>query len=434
MARVSVKVAILAVAAMSASCALADEWPQWRGPQRDGVWRETGVVDRFASPEIAIKWRVPIASGYCGPTVAAGRVYVSDRLTKPTEAERIHCLEWQTGKTSWTHQYECKYEKFGYTAGPRASILIEDGRAFSLGAAGHLVCLDAAKGTVLWSHDLGREYKIRMPNWGIAAAPVIDDDLVIVQIGGEGDACLCAFEKRTGRLRWKALPDGACYAAPIVIDQAGMRVVVCQTGDRIVGVHARDGRLLWEYPFPWESWPIGIATPVLHENHVLVSDAHQGTVLLRLAQDKAAIDKVWHRNRKNVPDRKALHCLNSTPLVQGGHVYGADGRGILHCLRLDTGQPKWEEKSIVPEGNFATMHLVRNGARTWIFNERGELIIAELSPGGYRELSRAKLIEPTREQMPGRRGGVTWSHPAFAYRHVFARSDKELVCADLGAK
>lgn len=416
------------------STVAAAEWPQWRGPQRDGVWREAGVVERFPSNEIELKWKAPISSGYSGPTVAAGHVYVTDRLAKPTEVERVHCFEWQTGRKVWSHAYECKYEGFGYRAGPRASVLVEEGRAYSLGATGHLVCLDAAQGKLLWQRDLRAEYKIRMPNWGIAAAPLVEGELLIVQIGGDGEACLCAFDKRSGQARWKALADAACYAAPIVVKQGARRVLVCQTGDRIVGLDPQAGQLLWAYPFPWESWPIGIATPVAFRDLLLVSDAHQGTVLLRLGQDKPDMEKVWHRKRKQVPDGKALHCLNSTPLVDGEHVYGADGRGVLRCLRLDTGEQVWEDKSVVPEANFATVHLVHNADRTWLFNELGELIIARLSPQGYREISRAKLIEPTREQMPGRRGGVTWSHPAFAHRHVFARNDKELVCADLGAK
>lgn len=412
----------------------ADEWPQWRGARRDGVWRETGILERFPSKEIAVKWRTPIGCGYSGPTVAAGRVYVSDRLAKPAEVERIHCLQWQTGRSIWSHTYECKYEGFGYQAGPRASVLVDDGRAYSLGATGHVVCLDAAKGTVLWRRDLRTEYKIRMPNWGIAAAPVVEGDLLIVHIGGDDSACLCAFDKRSGEPRWKALADVASYAAPIVVDQAGHRVLVCQTGDRIVGLDAPRGELLWEYPFPWKSWPIGIATPVVHGDLLLVSDAHQGTILLRLGGEKPTVEKLWHRKQREVPDGKALHCLISTPLIDGQHIYGADTRGVLRCLRLDTGEQLWEDRSAVPENNFATIHLVRNGERTWMFNERGELILADLTPGGFREISRAKLLEPTRDQMPGRRGGVTWSHPAFAYRHVFARNDKEIVCADLTAK
>ena len=114
-------------------------------------------------------------------------------------------------------------------------------------------------------------------------------------------------------------------------------MLVCQTGDRIVGLDAVGGQLLWAYPFPWQSWPIGIATPVVHQDLLLVSDAHQGTILLRLGQEKPGVQKVWHRKTKEVPDGKALHCLISTPFIDGQYVYGADGRGVLRCLRLETG-------------------------------------------------------------------------------------------------
>jgi len=414
----------------SAGISHADDWPQWRGPNRDGVWRETGTIEKFDSPEIKLKWRVPIASGYSGPTVADGRVYVTDRLTEPGEMERVLCLDWQTGKTLWTHRYHCKYRDIGYKAGPRASVLVAGGRAYSLGTAGHLFCFDAAGGKALWSHDLREEYRIRMPNWGIAASPVIEGDLLIVQAGGEGNACVCAFDKVTGQERWKALSDDASYSAPIVVTQAGRRVLVCWTGNRIVGLDPSNGRLFWEYPFPWEKWPIAIATPVLHGDMLLFSEAHQGTLLLRLSQKEPRVEKIWHRRRKDVPDGKALHCLISTPCIDGRHVYGADGRGVLRCLRLATGEQVWEDQTAVPPNRFATIHMIRQGDRTWVFNERGELIIARLTPEGFREISRAKLIEPTTDQLR-RRDGVAWSHPAFAYRHVFARNDRALVCADL---
>ena len=256
---------------------------------------------------------------------------------------------------------------------------------------------------------------------------------MIVQIAGEGEACICAFDKMTGAERWTALPDVASYSAPIVIDQAGQRVCVCWTGDRITGLDPASGKLYWEHPSPWKSWPIAIATPVHHEDLLVLSESHNGTTVLRLSDDSLQMEKVWNRQRKDLEDGKALHCLISTPYVDGQHIYGADSRGILRCLRLDTGVQVWEDGSAVPEDRFATIHLIRNGDRTWLFNERGELIIARLTPDGFDEISRAKLIDPTLEQFR-RRDGVTWSHPAFAYRHVFARNDKELVCADLSAK
>jgi outer membrane protein assembly factor BamB len=362
--------------------------------------------------------------------VSGGRVYVSDRVTDPRQAERVHCLDWRNGERIWSFTYDCKYEGFGYQAGPRASVLVDEGRAYSLGAMGHLFCFDAAKGTVLWNRDCHREYGIRMPNWGIAASPLVEGDLLIVQVGGENNACVVALDKKTGQEQWRALPDDAGYSAPIVTDQAGERVLVVWTADRIAGLDPRSGRLYWEFPFPWEKWPIGIATPIVSGDRLLVSDAHKGSLLLQLHRDRLLAEKIWHRRRGDVGAEAALHCLISTPLVLDRHIYGADGRGVLRCLDLDTGEPVWEDRSAVPENRWATIHLVRNGDRIWMFNERGELIISRLTPDGFDEISRAKLIEPTREQLR-RRNGVAWSHPAFAYRHVFARNDRELVCADL---
>lgn len=408
----------------------ADEWPQWRGPSRDGVWAESGLIDKFDGAKVKAKWRVPISSGYSGPTVADGRVYVTDRLVEPTEIERVHCFDWKTGKTLWSHKYDCPYENISYKAGPRASVLIHDGLAYSLGAAGNLFCFDAAKGSVIWSRDLKSDYQIRMPNWGMAASPVIEADHLIVQIGGK-DACLVALDRRTGEERWRALSDDASYSAPIVIEQAGRRILVCWTGERIAGLDPSTGQLHWQFDYHWEKWPIGIATPVWSGDKLLISEAHKGSLLLQLAQDTLSIRKLWHRRKEDVDG--AMHCLMSTPYIDGLYIYGADSSGVLRCLRLETGEQVWEDESAVPKNRWATIHLVRNGKRTWLFNERGELIIARLTPDGFDEISRAKLLDPTTDQLR-RRDGVTWSHPAFAYKHVFARNDKELVCADLSAE
>ena len=190
---------------------------------------------------------------------------------------------------------------------------------------------------------------------------------------------------------------------------------------------------MWSFSHPWEKWPIAIPTPVVEGDWLFLSDAHTGSLLLRLNQQELAVEKVWHRRNDELDGQSTLHCLNSTPYIDGDYIYGADNDGTLRCLRLDTGEQVWEDSSAVPEHRFATVHLVRQGDRTWLFNERGELIMAQLSPSGYEEVSRAKLLDPTLEQLR-RRGGVTWSHPAFAYRHIFARNDKELVAADLSAR
>lgn len=412
----------------------ADEWPQWRGPLRDGVWRETGVVEAFDAPEIELRWKVPVGGGYCGPTVADGRVYITDRVTRPKELERVRSFEWKTGKEIWSHSYEAQYGEVKYRAGPRASVLVSDGRAYALGALGHLHCFKAADGEILWKNDLRSAYRIRLPTWGISAAPLIEKDLLIVQIGGDDGACLVAFDRKTGEERWKALPDDASYSAPIVVDQAGKRVLICWTADRVGGLDPASGELYWSYPYPSERWPIAIATPVVHGDLLLLSEAHKGSLLLRLRSDRPAVEKVWHRRNQDGEKNDALHCLQSTPYVRDGFIYGVDNEGIFRCLELETGRPRWEDTTLVPKARWATMHLVPGDGRIWILNERGELIIAKPTPEGPGELSRAKLIAPTVEQLPRRRGGVVWSHPAFAYRHVFARSDEKLVCADLSKR
>ncbi len=412
----------------------ADDWPQWRGPQRDDVWRETGIVEKFAGDQLPIVWRAPIGPGYSGPTVADGRVFVTDRQTEPKQIERVHCFDAKTGKPLWSHEYDCEYS-IGYDAGPRAAVTIDAGWAYALGAMGHFHCFDAATGKILWKKELAAEYKIRMPIWGIAAAPLVEGKQVILQIGGE-HACLVAFDKVTGEERWKALDDRASYSAPIIVQQAGLRVLVCWTGDSISALDPADGKLHWRLPFKPSKMVLNVATPVFvnrangNADRLFVAGFYDGSLMAQLADDKLEATELWHKVGPNEQQTKALQSIIGTPYFDGDYVYGADSYGQFRCLDANTGDRVWESLAAVPKARWATIHMVKNGDRMFLFNERGELIIARLSAKGYDEISRTKLIEPTTDQL-NLRGGVCWSHPAFANRHVFARNDKEIVCADL---
>jgi outer membrane protein assembly factor BamB len=413
-----------------------DDWPQWRGATRDGVWREAGIVEAFEGDRIEILWRRPIGSGYCGPTVADGRVYVMDRLIEPQQVERVHCFDWKSGIKLWTRAYPCIYT-ISYTAGPRASVTVDDGRAYALGAMGNLHCLDASTGLILWKRDLNAEYSLeqtqRMPIWGIAAAPLIVDDLVLIHCGGSDGACVVAFDKKDGDEVWRSLDDRAQYSAPILVNQAGRPVVVVWTGDSVAGLDPSSGRVYWRYPFRPQRMPIGVATPVVDRDRVFVSSFYDGSLLLRLNQQRPAVEKIWRRCGRSERDTDSLHCMISTPWLVGDYIYGVDSYGEFRCLEADTGDRVWEDLSVTNNDRWGNIHMVRNGDRYWLFNERGELVIATLSPNGLHEISRAKLLEPTLEQLR-RRGGVCWSHPAYANRHVFARNDKEIVCASLEAE
>jgi outer membrane protein assembly factor BamB len=412
---------------------MADDWPQWRGPNRDGVWRETGVVERFDEPQLPALWRAEIANGYSGPTVADGQVYVSDRLTSPREVERVLCYDAKTGKEIWYCAYECEYQKVGYPDGPRATITIDDGRAYFLGTTGNLLCLDAAKGGVLWGKNLKSEYEIRVPIWGIAAAPLVENDLVVVHVGGKDNACLIAFDKVSGKERWRALDDPASYSAPIIIEQAGKRVLVCWTGASISGLDPATGKVYWRHPFKPFKMVINIATPVYSNGYLFFSSFYDGSILLKTNPDKLAIEKVWQRRGASERNTDSLHCCISTPIIQGDYIYGVDSYGELRCLKLLTGDRVWESLDAVPKARWANIHITRHEDKIWMFNERGELIICTLSLEGFNEISRTKIIEPTKGQL-SRRGGVCWAPPAFAYKHIYVRNDRELLCIDLSKR
>ena len=412
----------------------AADWPQWRGENRDGIWREKGIIQKFEHEQLPIRWRAKIANGYSGPTVANGRVYITDRLTSPEKVERIHCFDAMTGDTIWSHSYESNYIKVGYPDGPRASVTINDGRAYSLGSMGHLFCLDAAKGDILWSKDLYTEYKISLPIWAIAAAPLVEKDLVILQIGGADNACLVAFDKVTGKEKWRALNDKASYSAPIIIRQASQRVLVCWTGGSVAGLDPMTGKLHWQHPFVPVKMVLNIATPVFENGYLFVSGFYDGSLLLKVNPDELSVEQVWRRRGQSERITDSLHCCISTPVLQGDYIYGVDSYGELRCLDLKTGDRIWENLDATPKDRWSNIHMVRHEDKIWMFNERGELIISKLSPKGFHEISRTKLIEPTTGQLKRGEKGVCWSHPAFANRHIYIRNDEELICADLSEK
>ena len=408
----------------------SQDWPDWRGENRDATLESSGMIEKFESENIEIKWSAPIGPGYAGPTVSKGLVYVTDRPERPLQAERVLCFDEKTGEQIWAYQYDCVYEGVGYPAGPRTSVVIKDGKAYSLGTMGHLFCFNAQTGAVLWQRELNAEYEINMPIWGLASTPLVLDEKIIVHVSGNHNACVIAFHKDTGKEIWRNLEDRAGYSAPILIEKNGKQILVNWTEHSLSGLDPESGKIYWRFPWTTGSG-MSISTPVLFKDHIFVSAFYSGSLLIKLGDDYTSAEKVWQRSGESERKTDALHCVMNTPVIIDDFIYGVDSYGELRCLEFSTGDRVWEDLTAVESDRWANIHFIQQGKRTWMFNEQGELLITELSPLGLNEISRAKLIEPTRKQLPR---GVTWAHPAIANNHIFIRNDERLICADLSAE
>lgn len=409
----------------------ADDWPQWRGPMRDGVWREKGIVKTFNRKELQAKWRTPIGTGYSGPSVADGKVFVMDRM-KEKHIERVLCLDAKTGAIRWTFDYPCRYRRISYDSGPRCTPTVDRDKVYTVGAMGHLHCLSVKDGSAIWSKNYVKDYGAKVPIWGFASAPLVDGDQVIVLAGGADGAMVMAFNKATGKELWRALPTQPIgYCQLIIIKAGGKRQLIVWLPEQLVSLSPETGQVFWSQPFV-STHSLTVATPVLEGDHLLVSAFYNGPLMMKMAKDKPAASLIWKGNSDSEIETSTdkLHCMISTPCILGDAIYGVCSYGAFRCLDKATGKRLWSTYQPTGNDRWWNAFLVQHEDRTFIANEQGELIIAQLRPEGYREISRAKLIEPTNKV---RRRMVVWSHPAFAGRHVFARNDREILCVSLAA-
>ncbi len=441
--------AVLLVAA--AAPGRADDWPEWLGPRRDGVWRETGLLDKFPAGGPKVLWRAPLGTGFSGPAVAGDRVYVMDRHRaldadgKPKPAtrdgmpgtERVLCLGAADGKVVWKDEYNCPYT-ISYASGPRTTPLVRDGRVYALGAMGDLRCLEADTSKPVWTKNLLKDYGLTAgPVWGYAAHPLLEGDLLYCLVGGKGSAVV-AFHKDTGKEAWRALTTKEiCYSPPTLITAGGKRQLVVWLSESINGLDPDTGAVYWTQAYPVGREPqrpaVTIAT-VRHDGDLLfLSSFYHGPMMLKLAADHPAVSVLW-RGKSNDPTHPdGMHLLMAAPWLHGGHVYGFGASGELLCQDAATGKQLWStfEPTGGP-GDCVSAFLVPQGDRFVIANDQGDLILAHVSPEGYREISRAHLLAPDYDDHRGRH--VVWSHPAFAHKCVFARNDQEMICVSMAAE
>ena len=449
------RTAVFCLFSMVGFVSSAEDWPRWMGANMDGLWAEQGTINKFPSDGPRFVWKQPIGGGYAGPSVIGDRVYVMDRVDDEGRGidvenairasgdvsgrERVQCLDASSGEVVWSHSYESSYN-IAYPTGPRCTPAVTDQHAYTLGAMGQLICFDRHSGKIVWQRDFATDYAAKPPIWGYSSHPLVDGDKLLVPVGGEGSGVI-AFNRFTGQERWRAVTTMDVAYSPLVIheDQSGVnkgRQLIFWHAEGVTSLNPDTGQEYWNVRFPMQpnASQTSIATPRMVGSQIFISEYYKGSLLLDVEFDPPSVKELW-RNQDFDPRNKAsLNAMMATPAIRDGHAYGVGydsrGRGILRCIELESGQQKWSKDDWMGAEPlpFASAFMIGNEDKHFLFNDIGELVIAKLTPEGYSELDRAKLLDPTSK---ARGRIVVWSHPAFANGCIIARNDKEIVCVDL---
>jgi outer membrane protein assembly factor BamB len=354
--------------------------------------------------------------------VVQGRVFVFDvELTKPTARERVHCFDEKTGKVLWVYAYQEKYGEWTYVpergAGPTATPIVEGDRIYVVGANGYTHCLDVKTGMLIWEKNIGQEYQVA--EMSCRPSPLIDGSLLIVFTGAKPGASVLALDKPTGKEVWKALDDPVSNSSPSIITAGGKRQLIVWSNSSLASLDPANGQTYWREPMA-TSGNDSAATPVIQGNRLLVSG-----LMLDVSADAPRF--CWPENR--APSKRVLS-NTSTAVLRGEYIFTARGFGELVCLETGTGRQIWSTNSLTASKNGASINITPQGGGFFLFTDEGNLIRAQLSPAGYREISRAHLIDAT---WPFGQTKFVYAPPAFANRHVLARSEAEVLCASLEA-
>jgi outer membrane protein assembly factor BamB len=385
----------------------AADWPQLFGPTRNGVSTETDLLLTWPKTGPTRVWQRNIGLGYSGPVVAAGRVIV---FYRNKDEEVIECLDTAKGDSKWKYAYACKYsDNYGKGDGPRATPVIDGKRVYTLGADGTLTCVDFDKGTKVWARNISTDYEVRPSFFGVGTTPLVEGDLLLVNVGGKGSGVV-AFDKETGKEAWKATDEGASYSSPVAATIDGTRHVFFFTRPGILSLDPKTGAV--RFSKRWRARidaSVNAAVPLVIGDQVLYSSSYRtGAILLKVKKDAA--EEVWKSD-------EVLSAHYSSMVAKGDYVFGFDGRqeegARLRCIDAKAGKVLWSKEGF----GCGTIILVAD--HLVILTETGELVLVEASPKAYREVARAKVLQPTRAPI------------AFADGYVFARDDERVICLKL---
>lgn len=380
----------------------ADDWPQWRGPYRNGISEEKGWLSVWPADGPKSVWQGKVGIGYASLSVSRGHLYT---LGNVGEEDSVYCLDANTGAEVWKHSYPCSSKDPNGYPGPRCTPTVDGDRVYTVSREGHLFCLKADDGKVVWSKDLRKDFGASVPTWGFAGSPLVEVNLLLVETGAPG-ASVVALNKLTGALVWKNGSEGAGYSSLVAYTLGGQRCLAVFSREHLVGRSMRGGTELWR--FPWKtSYGVNSATPIVEGDKVFASSGYNfGCGLLQVSTGAPRV--LWqNKNMRN-------H-VNSCVLWKN-HLYGFD-EGELKCLDFQTGAVKWAEKG------YGKGSLMLADGKLILYSDGGKLGVAEASPAGFKELSKAQVLG----------GKSTWAAPVLANGKLYCRSSESLLCLDVAA-
>ena len=389
----------LTLTGAATTAAHAVDWYRWRGPDLNGISKETGWQTSWPESGPKQLWKAPVGTGFSSFSISRDRVYT---MGNTNDTDVVSCLEAGSGKFVWQHAYACPLDPKNFEGGPGATPTVDGDFIYTFSRKGHVYCLNAADGKVAWSKNLNKELGLEIPTWGFAGSALVEGNLVILNAGNAG----IALDKKSGKVVWDSGkgPGGYATAVPLAGPDGGVAMFSRQS---LIAVKAADGRELWSYP--WKtSYDVNAADPVIAGDRVFMSSGYNhGATVIRIKGSQA--EKVWEsKNMRN-------H-FNSCVLWQE-HLYGVD-ENQLRCLELGTGAVKWTEKS-VGKGSL----MLANG-RLIVLSEKGELMVAPVTPEAFTTTARAKVLS-----------GRCWTVPVLANGHIYCRNAAgDVVCVDVRGK
>jgi outer membrane protein assembly factor BamB len=380
-------------------------WTGFRGPFRDGHYREQSILTSWPPDGLKPVWKQPLGGGYASFAIAHGRAFT---IEQRRDKEVVASYDVKNGRELWTHGWAGEFREWMGGDGPRATPTWADGRVYALGALGELRCLEDATGRLIWRVNILQDNGASNLPWGMAASPLVYDDLVVVLPGGPRGLSVVAYDRTSGKRRWSVLDDKQAYSSPMLVKLNGRRQLLVLTGTRLVALVPESGELLWE--FPWQtSNDINASQPVvIGDNRLLLSSSygHGAAVIEVTAEgDRQSARQIWaHTRLKNRFSSSVLH---------EGFIYGLD-ENVLTCLDAAAGDVKWKA------GRYGHGQFVLAQGHLIVLSEEGELALVRATPAKHEELVRFPVLE-----------GKTWNHPAISEGVLLVRNLAEMAAFDL---